>query len=605
MKNHFLTHSRLTAPAIGFNTLLFAFLAAMMLSGGRCWGGEFEFVVMGDTRPRMQSEDFGIFRGIIDKVNEAKPALVVNVGDLIYGYGMRKKPQWDKYQEVVKAFQVPYYQLPGNHDTFSRSARREYARRFGKFYYSFDYAGCHFVLLDTCEDTRWGYIGSKQFDWLKTDLATNTCRPVFVFTHFPLWEQERIKPAYFEFWQQSLHPLFRRSGVSAVFGGHYHCYGPSLEMDGIRYFITGGGGAELLPDYRKSGGQHHFVKVKVSGDQLDVRVVTSKGELTDAEADIMGGFRFADRHSSRIGITQDPQKLREGISFSVLVDNPDKQWLSGTATWRLDAASFSASPASTNILVPPQGSIRSAFRVKALTNNVVLQSLPWLEFVLASGASQHRFHRELLFLQSLNAPAVSSAPVLDGSLREWNTAPLLRLPNSTDSSAEVRALQDRQHLYLAISVPATRRSGEEEEEASADDLLIGIAGRLNETDFGGDKLRLGISQEEGGTVVRDRTPGHAPGAVLRGLQAVGRLVDGRYCFELSIPRALLSRGRGSMEDRLVLSLSFPGAMPRTAATIDPPDGDRSSFSYQVRFGGEALVPIFFVDLRLESARKGK
>lgn len=588
-------------PKRGWVWVLFLLLGVVSLRAE-----EFEFVVMGDTRPKMQSEDFHIFRGLIEKVNQIKPALVINVGDLIYGYGMRKKTQWDKYEQVVKGFSVPYYQLPGNHDTFSQSARREYGRRFGKFYYSFNHRGCHFVLLDTCEETRWGYLGPRQLEWLKADLATNTCRPVFVFTHFPLWEQERIKPAYFDFWKETLHPLFRQSGVMAVFGGHYHCYGPSLEMDGIRYFITGGGGAELLPEYRKSGGEHHFVRVKVSGERMDIKVVTSKGELTDAEADIMGGFRFAERHSSRIGITRDPQELREGVSFSVTVENPYNQWLFGKATWRLDSTAFSATPETADLQIPPLGSLRPAFTVKALTNNVVLQSLPWLEFKVTAGGAQHRFHRELLFLHTLGAPAVEVPPVLDGSLREWNTAPVLRLGRSDSSAAEVRAFHDRRHVYLAFSVPATRKVQEEEEEASADDLLIGIATRMNRTDFGGDNLRLGLSQERNETVVRDRTPGHPPGRVLRGLRAVGRLVGDRYCFEAAVPLSLLALNRGPVADRLVVSLSFPGAVPPGGGELSSgPAPGVSPFAYQVRFGGEALVPIYFVELQLSPSPKSK
>lgn len=107
--------------------------------------------------------------------------------------------------------------------------------------------------------------------------------------HFPVWESDRIKPEYHEFWQNTLHPLFKESRVQAVFGGHYHTYGPTREFNGIRYFITGGGGAELIPEYRKSGGVHHFMRVKMSGDTLDVRVVTEHGELTDPEADVMSG----------------------------------------------------------------------------------------------------------------------------------------------------------------------------------------------------------------------------------------------------------------------------------------------------------------------------
>ena len=148
--------------------------------------GDFQFVVIGDTRPRFESESFRPFEGLITKINALKPALVVNLGDLIYGYGpASKEKQWDKYEAVIKTVQVPYYQVPGNHDTHSKDARRIYGRRFGKFYQSFDYGDCHFVLLDNTEDERWGYLGPAQLEWLRNDLKQTQARAVFVFLHFP------------------------------------------------------------------------------------------------------------------------------------------------------------------------------------------------------------------------------------------------------------------------------------------------------------------------------------------------------------------------------------------------------------------------------------
>jgi hypothetical protein len=61
--------------------LLLAVAAMMPQAGGLA--GSFEFVVIGDTRPRFESEDFRVFEGLLHKINEAKPALVINLGDLI------------------------------------------------------------------------------------------------------------------------------------------------------------------------------------------------------------------------------------------------------------------------------------------------------------------------------------------------------------------------------------------------------------------------------------------------------------------------------------------------------------------------------------------
>src|SRR5512133_113919 len=77
-------------------------------------GAEFEFVVIGDTRPRFESESFRQFELLIPKINALKPTFVINLGDLIYGYGFpSKERQWDKYESVIKAIEPRYYQLPG------------------------------------------------------------------------------------------------------------------------------------------------------------------------------------------------------------------------------------------------------------------------------------------------------------------------------------------------------------------------------------------------------------------------------------------------------------------------------------------------------------
>src|SRR5215472_15320456 len=81
---------------------------------------EFQFVVIGDTRPTFESDNFRNFEGLAGKINVLQPTFVINLGDLIYGYAPRsKEKQWDKYQEVVKEIAEPYYQVPGNHDTHS------------------------------------------------------------------------------------------------------------------------------------------------------------------------------------------------------------------------------------------------------------------------------------------------------------------------------------------------------------------------------------------------------------------------------------------------------------------------------------------------------
>jgi hypothetical protein len=576
--------------------LIWLLLIELMFARGS--SAEFEFIVIGDTRPRFESESFKPFETLIAKINSCHPALVVNLGDLIYGYGQAsKEKQWDKYDAVIKGIQPAYYQIPGNHDTHSKQARKVYSRRFGKFYQSFDYGDCHFVLLDNTEQERWGYLGPAQLAWLKDDLKATAAHAVFVFMHFPVWEPERITPEYYEFWAQTLHPLFRESRVRAVFGGHYHTYGPTREFDGIRYYITGGGGAELRPEYRKSGGEHHFMKVKVAGDDFDVRVVTERGELTDPEADLMAGLQFAARNVSRIGIRQ-TNDLRTGVTFSVSVANPYPGALTGAASWLMDASAFSVEPPSVALQIPAGARRQYDFQLKALRDIAALPSLPQLEFNVVSGGHRHRFHREVRFVQEITTPYRPAPPVVNGDISDWELVPVLKLRNGQQRQAELRSCYDKQTLYLGLCVP-TFDAAEAKEVGFADELQIGMARPSSETDFGGDLLRLGFNSDS--SEPRDRTPGHKTEAVL-GARSACSTTGGQKCYEIAVPLRLLRNLKVGPGSRLVLDLSFLASDDVESEAQAPPDPTANSFAYRVRYGSDSLVPVYFVELNLERPR---
>ncbi|HEY5910399.1 MAG TPA: metallophosphoesterase [Verrucomicrobiae bacterium] len=592
---------RLRIPS-GGRALVLAKLGAIFLllataRPGVC-GDNFEFVVIGDTRPTFESESFRNFERLIPRINALEPALVVNLGDLIYGYGtLRKEKQWDKYEQAVQGLTVPYYQLPGNHDTYSKDARKVYARRFGKFYQSFDYRSVHFVLLDNTEEGKWGYLGPAELEWLKADLKASAARQVFVFLHFPVWEPERVTPRAYEFWRQSLHPLFLSSRVAAVFGGHYHSYGPTREFDGIRYFITGGGGAELRPEYKKSGGEFHFMKVRVAEGRFDVRVVTERGELTDTEADVMGGLRFAARNSSRIGVRRGSQLLTEGLTVSISLNNPYKEFMTGRAAWVFDTSSFSVTPTTMALRVPAGGTESETFTIRPLKDLVVLASVPHLEFDVIAGERRHRFNRELRFIEELASQFRRPAPRLDGDLADWGEALSLPLGDGVKTHADVRSCYDRENLYFAITVPTVKPV--ETGDGFSDELQLGIAPRLNESAFGGDFLRLGFNY--GGSEAKNETPDHKRLVTVPGVRSFSRREGARTTFEISIPLRLLRPLRPGTDSGVVINLSFP--VPESESTgTGTPEPQVNSFSYGVRYGTDSLLPVHFIELTLGKRR---
>jgi hypothetical protein len=140
-----------------------------------------------------------------------------------------------------------------------------------------------------------------------------------------------------------------------------------------------------------------------------------------------------------------------------------------------------------------------------------------------------------------------------------------------------------------------------EESAFRDDLQIGIAARLSDTDFGGDLIRLGFACTGQAAEVRDRTPGHKTGATVPTAKSACTAESDRTSFEIAVPYRLLRPLKIGEENRLILNLAFP--MPDGEADAEEPADPRlNSRSYQVRYGGDPLVPVHFVELILEPKR---
>ena len=60
--------------------------------------------------------------------------------------------------------------------------------------------------------------------------------------------------------------------VDHVFAGHVHGFASEV-IDGIRYTITGGGGANLTEALGDEGAVHHFLLIHVSPDGIRNEVV--------------------------------------------------------------------------------------------------------------------------------------------------------------------------------------------------------------------------------------------------------------------------------------------------------------------------------------------
>jgi len=418
----------------------------------------FMFVVIGDTRTGID-----VFKEQIEEINQLDPDLVLDVGDLINGYSgsaTKVEAMWDEFDEIVGGFEAPLVMIAGNHDIWDRQAEQIYQRRYGKTYFSFDHKGVHFVALNTEMLDEDGAVTSRiedeQLQWLKDDLAKHQgARATFVFLHKPLWQEHHVPAGSSVGWMANVHPLLVKYNVSAVFAGHVHKYTYFGPIDGVHYYITGGGGAGIGTN-EAAGDFHHYCVVTVRGDDWRLAVIRP-GSVKDQTV-VTGEHMLARQIATVAPITV--SAAGEKIPLLVALRNPLQKtvevavWpdLSGGSRWRISPE------VATAVLQPGQqqelqfnGSVDSleqaypgpafATTVSGLTDKTVTARIvPLIE--------------PLRVAQCLRAAA---RPELDGKLDDsiWQDAKVkgdfLRSDGSqlAQFATEVWVAYDRENLYLA------------------------------------------------------------------------------------------------------------------------------------------------------------
>jgi outer membrane protein assembly factor BamB len=137
----------------------------------------------------------------LTEIAGSKPSFAVATGDLVNnGQNM---DQVKTYAAGLKRSPVPVFNLPGNHDVGGGSKDPEnYEQFLGPTHYSFDYGGCHFLMINSCDSSE------TQEKWLSEDLRLAGSAPVFAFQHY--------HPS------NGLMKLLSQHNTQAIFSGHWH-----------------------------------------------------------------------------------------------------------------------------------------------------------------------------------------------------------------------------------------------------------------------------------------------------------------------------------------------------------------------------------------------
>lgn len=272
---------------------------------GQSWDGEFatappigkdvpfQFVVVGDSRNGLEQH-----RRVVERMAQEVPDFVLGTGDMV-DEGFRED-EWQQFFDVEGQMlrDNVYFPALGNHDRQGRGRTADTYRAYfsvpqdgdGGRYYAFTYASARFLVLDS---NSYSFALTDQTAWLERELIAARQDPqikhIFVVMHHPPFSISLHGGArdLRERWT----PLFEKYQVSAVFSGHDHVY-ERAEHNGVRYFVTGGGGAPLYPRrpqpnpidleaVKKFERVLHYLRVTLSGNRVEVTAIRADGTLIE------------------------------------------------------------------------------------------------------------------------------------------------------------------------------------------------------------------------------------------------------------------------------------------------------------------------------------
>lgn len=254
----------------------------------------------------------------VDAFVSERPDLVLHAGDVSYAGGDPRI--WKAWFDLVEpvAASAPWLPALGNHEgdvlgvatddaaVPDPAEQAVFRQRFPQpeptFWYSFDWGGVHFVALDTFSQLQ---MPAEEVAWLEQDLAAAAdANWIVAYFHEPP-DSSNLAHGSSPRAYDAFADVLERAGVDLVITAHDHGYERSYAMrgghvvsrenvtakgNGTVYVVTGGGGAELYPDYVEPAPEwsavrkalHHVLVLDITKERIEGRVVdTTGGGFTD------------------------------------------------------------------------------------------------------------------------------------------------------------------------------------------------------------------------------------------------------------------------------------------------------------------------------------
>ena len=244
---------------------------------------KFTFAIIGDKTGGGE-KNWHIFDRAVEEINLIKPDFAITIGDHIQGYTTDTavmKTMWDEYFTHLSRLEMPALLVRGNHDMSTTAMYNYWKQKIGRTYYSFDYKGCHFLVINTEEhNAPEGAAATKAFaDFAVSDLQKNkNARHIFIFMHRPLWVENK------DTWK-SVESVLTGSNYT-VFAGHWHDLEQERRNDHTYMILSAtGGGLDEIPD-PELGLFHHYTLVTVEADKANIAIVKPGNILPETTSTI-------------------------------------------------------------------------------------------------------------------------------------------------------------------------------------------------------------------------------------------------------------------------------------------------------------------------------
>ncbi len=239
---------------------------------------EFSFAVIGDFGTGDDAQ-----QAVADRMCSWRDKnafdLVFTTGDNVYpdGHPDRFEESFYRPYECLTDDGVAFHAVLGNHDVKTDNGRPEIeddAFGMGGRNYVVRTNGVRFVMIDS---------NNLNMDFLRrATRAREGDDWTVVSMHHPVYSPgtgHGSEPGF----RPKLPRLFRKRGVDLVLQGHDHIYAVTKPLRGIRYVVTGGGGAGLYgcsdeSFSAKCAERHHFLYVTATADELLVKAVPDEGK---------------------------------------------------------------------------------------------------------------------------------------------------------------------------------------------------------------------------------------------------------------------------------------------------------------------------------------